>query len=274
MKTYWGVEVKPHAFLTSALDGGEWSASCPGRFIPWERAPATNWIGDRVGPRAGLDAMVKRRESNHDRPILQPVASCYTGSKFLDRNIQKEHIDQRHWGYSKMAFCLQYRCCGYEYGKRMAVRSNISKYILHLKFVVFWVVLCAVVAGYRRFGELCYLHLRDTLQNVAIQPPHYTAQQPRKPRMITSQPWKRQMSHALYLRICLILRMYACLSTAARYSTTTTGLNPFRWNCRQCQLWKLLLGFTLLSLIRRNLPRKENLTCDAVLKRTKERMKH
>jgi len=27
MKTYWGVEVRLHAFLTSELDGGEWSAS-------------------------------------------------------------------------------------------------------------------------------------------------------------------------------------------------------------------------------------------------------
>jgi hypothetical protein len=34
MKTYWGVEVQLHAFLTSALDGGEWSASRPGRFTP------------------------------------------------------------------------------------------------------------------------------------------------------------------------------------------------------------------------------------------------
>jgi hypothetical protein len=28
--------------LTSALDGGEWSASCPGRFTPRERAPGTH----------------------------------------------------------------------------------------------------------------------------------------------------------------------------------------------------------------------------------------
>jgi hypothetical protein len=32
MKTYWGVELWLHVFLTSALDGGEWSASRPGRF--------------------------------------------------------------------------------------------------------------------------------------------------------------------------------------------------------------------------------------------------
>jgi hypothetical protein len=31
--------------LTSALDGGDWSASRPGRFTPRERAPGTQWIG-------------------------------------------------------------------------------------------------------------------------------------------------------------------------------------------------------------------------------------
>jgi hypothetical protein len=41
------------AFFTSALDGGEWSASCPGHFIPRERAPGTQWIGGWVGPCTG-----------------------------------------------------------------------------------------------------------------------------------------------------------------------------------------------------------------------------
>jgi hypothetical protein len=41
-------------FLTSALVGGEWSVSRPGRFTPGEGAPGTYWIGGWVGPRAGL----------------------------------------------------------------------------------------------------------------------------------------------------------------------------------------------------------------------------
>jgi hypothetical protein len=43
--------------LTSALDGGEWSASRTGRFTPRERAPGTHWIGGWVGPRAILFAV-------------------------------------------------------------------------------------------------------------------------------------------------------------------------------------------------------------------------
>jgi hypothetical protein len=70
--------------LTSALDGGEWSASRPGRFTPKERTPGTHWVGGWVGPRAVLDAVVKRkfpslhRESNPRTPIVQPVAQRYT----------------------------------------------------------------------------------------------------------------------------------------------------------------------------------------------------
>jgi hypothetical protein len=64
--------------LTSVLDGGEWSASRPGRFTSRERAPGTHWIGGCVGPRAVLDAVVKRkfpsprRESNPRTPIDFP----------------------------------------------------------------------------------------------------------------------------------------------------------------------------------------------------------
>jgi hypothetical protein len=59
MKTYGGADVQIHVFLTSALDGGEWSASRPGRFTPGERASGTHWIGVWVGSRAGLDNMEK-----------------------------------------------------------------------------------------------------------------------------------------------------------------------------------------------------------------------
>jgi hypothetical protein len=48
-------------FLPSALDGGEWSVSRPGRFTPWERAAGTHLTGDSVGLRAGLDTVEKRR---------------------------------------------------------------------------------------------------------------------------------------------------------------------------------------------------------------------
>jgi hypothetical protein len=60
--------------LTSALDGGEWSASRPSRFTPREGVPATRWIGGWLGSRASLDMVSKRkipsprRESNSDHP--------------------------------------------------------------------------------------------------------------------------------------------------------------------------------------------------------------
>jgi hypothetical protein len=55
MKTYGGVDVQMHIFLTSALVGGEWSASRPGCFTPGGKSPGTHWTGGWVGPRTGLD---------------------------------------------------------------------------------------------------------------------------------------------------------------------------------------------------------------------------
>jgi hypothetical protein len=84
MKTYWEWRYSSTHSLTSALDGGEWSASRPGRFTLMERAPITHWIGGWVGSRAILDAVVKRkipsprRESNPRTRIIQPVAQRYT----------------------------------------------------------------------------------------------------------------------------------------------------------------------------------------------------
>jgi len=62
MKVYIGGVL--HTFLSLALDRGEWSASRPGSFNPRERAPGTHWIGGWVGPRAGLNAVVKWKISS------------------------------------------------------------------------------------------------------------------------------------------------------------------------------------------------------------------
>jgi hypothetical protein len=62
IKVYGGVEVLLHAFLTSALDGSEWSASCLGHFIPSGKGLGTHWIEDWVGLRAGTDAVEKRKD--------------------------------------------------------------------------------------------------------------------------------------------------------------------------------------------------------------------
>jgi hypothetical protein len=48
-------------FLTLALVGDEWSASHPGRFTPGDIAPSTHWVGGWVEPRAGLEAVKKRK---------------------------------------------------------------------------------------------------------------------------------------------------------------------------------------------------------------------
>jgi hypothetical protein len=50
MKTYGGVDVQIHIFLTSALVGGEWSASRPGRFTPGKEAPVTTGQEDGWTP--------------------------------------------------------------------------------------------------------------------------------------------------------------------------------------------------------------------------------
>jgi len=68
-------------FLPLALEGSEWSASCPHYFTPGERAPGTHWIGGWVGPRAGLDTEKFPAPARNQTPptlIVQPVASCCT----------------------------------------------------------------------------------------------------------------------------------------------------------------------------------------------------
>jgi len=47
-ESIWGEIVQIHAFLISALEGGEWSASCPGRFTL-----STHWIWGWIQTQSG-----------------------------------------------------------------------------------------------------------------------------------------------------------------------------------------------------------------------------
>jgi hypothetical protein len=61
MKAYGGVDIEINIFFTSALAGGEWSASGPGRFTSGERVPDTHRIGGFVDLRTCLDDVKKRK---------------------------------------------------------------------------------------------------------------------------------------------------------------------------------------------------------------------
>jgi hypothetical protein len=75
-------------FLTSALDGGEWSASRPDRFTPGERSPGTHWIGGLVGPQPVWTLWRSSPAHTEDRTsAFQPVARRYTDCAILE-NIQ------------------------------------------------------------------------------------------------------------------------------------------------------------------------------------------
>jgi hypothetical protein len=70
-----GVEVYRHAFLTKALDGGEWSPLRPGRFIPRKKKPVHidyRQDGPQSGYRLFRESLLPL--SRFDPRIVNPVA--------------------------------------------------------------------------------------------------------------------------------------------------------------------------------------------------------
>lgn len=70
-------------FLTPAIYGGKWSASCPRRFMSKRQS----------GPRVGLDAVGKKqfyfpcRRSNSDTSAFQPILYPLSYASTLSRNL-------------------------------------------------------------------------------------------------------------------------------------------------------------------------------------------
>jgi hypothetical protein len=90
MKTYGGVDVYIHVFLTSAIVGSQWSHL--GRCTSGRKtAPGTHWIGGQMAPRTGLDdvemieILILYRDSNSDPSVVQPVTSRHMDYAIPDR---------------------------------------------------------------------------------------------------------------------------------------------------------------------------------------------
>jgi hypothetical protein len=78
----WGSGGRAPNFLTTALDGGEWSASRPCRFTH-----GAHWIGGWVSPRVSLDTLKKRRILHCQEPNPGRLARAMTGTEGADKNV-------------------------------------------------------------------------------------------------------------------------------------------------------------------------------------------
>jgi hypothetical protein len=89
--------------LTSALVGGEWSVSRPGRFTPAERAPDTHWIGSWMEPRASLDDVKKRRFLTLPGLELRPLGRAARSQS--QYRLSYPAPDHREWWMKNAVIC-------------------------------------------------------------------------------------------------------------------------------------------------------------------------
>jgi hypothetical protein len=136
MKAYGKVDVYIHIFLTSALAGGEWSASSRGRFNIGERVSGTDWTRGWVGPRAGQDDEEKRKFFTllgiELRPLDRPASSqslyrlLYPGSHMAVCS-EKQECHEYIWSQKCSINSDRPRCT-----KNAELETNLSAHFSHL----------------------------------------------------------------------------------------------------------------------------------------------
>jgi hypothetical protein len=107
MEELGGEEYSSYSFSTSALDGGEWSASRPGRALAPEKGPPVpivqeaGWAPEPVWTQRTKEKIFcPCRGSNPDRPVVQPVVFRANTST----NCDKYNIWTKHSAYQNIYF--------------------------------------------------------------------------------------------------------------------------------------------------------------------------
>jgi hypothetical protein len=123
-KTYGWVKVKLHAYLASAVDGGEWAASHPEK-----RAPGTNSIRGWVGSR---DYFAEKAKTSYPLP--------------------SRHAD---W---TLLFSFNY--FGVPPITSILLEPSFSDTLIRLEFRTLWdATFNSLADRYRRFGVTCFLNI-------------------------------------------------------------------------------------------------------------------
>jgi len=94
----------PTHSLTSALDGGEWSASRPGRFTPPGRHPGMHWVGGWWAPQPV--SMRWRREKCLPLPGMQARSSSPWPSHYTDWATLNPAVLGTIWHRMSACWCL------------------------------------------------------------------------------------------------------------------------------------------------------------------------
>jgi hypothetical protein len=85
-----------------ALEGGEWSASCPSHFTPGERDPDTHWISGWVGLAASLDTVEKRQIPN---PCLIKIIILNSDCKVMTpHDLMENHLNKNTLHFLRILF--------------------------------------------------------------------------------------------------------------------------------------------------------------------------
>jgi hypothetical protein len=150
-----------YAFLTSAVDGGEWSASRPVRALPRGRDPGAQCTRGWVGLRASMDTEVRGKipcpwqGSNPDRPVVQPVARHYTdwATRLLKNHIA---ILNFHFGHWNTVMCVRILFKGRNFCAAWVTVRFPRRVLVHEVDVVLW---CSVFCG----NEVCHLRMNSAL---------------------------------------------------------------------------------------------------------------